>query len=186
MIDDTTELKIIGKRLKEVRKSAACTRKEICRKYGLSVNTLQCWELGKSEIGALKLAKYLALYQDYNIFIAADVILNTKTVFSLPTTNNLNILLIHLKNLENSNTLFYVKPDGLIVYFNPQYKNLINSNNLKETKISLPSYLQEVLGGNYVNKILSQSNSITSQLITINNNQSSTEREIVIELEPVT
>jgi transcriptional regulator with XRE-family HTH domain len=88
------ELKIIGQRLKYIRKQACLSRREVYKLYKISDNTIKSWKLGEAEVGVLRLAKYLAIYQDFGIYVNIDAVLNTKSEFFLPitATHNLNIL----------------------------------------------------------------------------------------------
>ena len=64
------KLNIIGQRLRRLRKLIGISRQELENKYNFSANTIKVWEAGKTEIGIIKLAKYLDIFKEYGFSLS--------------------------------------------------------------------------------------------------------------------
>ena len=68
---------ILGVRLKSIRKTMRLSRAEIARQYGVSARSIELWETGQTEIGALKLAEYLSIFKiNYGIGVSINALVN--------------------------------------------------------------------------------------------------------------
>jgi PAS domain S-box-containing protein len=85
------KLDIIGQRLRRARKLIGVSRQEIEKRYNISANTIKVWETGKSEIGIIRLAKYLCVFKEYGISISIDNILDLELNNYLDEVTPLNI-----------------------------------------------------------------------------------------------
>lgn len=72
-------LKLLGKRLKSLRKHANLTRADIEELYQISVQSLMRWENGISEVGAIKLYNYLKIFNNHGISVSLDAILDNSS-----------------------------------------------------------------------------------------------------------
>lgn len=93
MKKDIISLIVIGQRLRNIRKLISLSRREIEQKHGISANSLKAWEMGNTEIGTLRLMSYLKIFEQYNIKISIDILLQ-------PTENYLDR--IHKQSTANS------------------------------------------------------------------------------------
>ncbi len=72
-----SERKILGERLKSIRKTAGLSRAEIAREYGFSARSIELWERGQTEIGALKLYEYLNIFKvNYGVEVSINALVN--------------------------------------------------------------------------------------------------------------
>jgi len=72
------KLNIVGQRLRRLRKLVGISRQAIEKRYNISANTIKVWEAGKTEIGIIKLAKYLEIFKEYGVFLSIDNFINSK------------------------------------------------------------------------------------------------------------
>lgn len=69
--------KVLGGRLKSIRKTVGLSRAEISRKHGFSARSIELWESGQTEIGALKLSEYLGVFKlHYGIEVSISALVN--------------------------------------------------------------------------------------------------------------
>lgn len=72
------KLDIIGQRLRKVRELIGVSRQEIQDKYNFSANTIKVWETGKTEIGIIRLAKYLDIFKEFGVFLNINSFINSR------------------------------------------------------------------------------------------------------------
>ena len=106
------KLNIIGQRLRRLRKLIGISRQELENKYNFSANTIKVWEAGKTEIGIIKLAKYLDIFKEYGFSLSIDSFINSQNDYLDKITIPLGNDLIHnlnervsLQNLKNARDL---------------------------------------------------------------------------------
>lgn len=84
-------LKQIGNRLKSLRKCVNLSRKEVETQYGLSQATLTAWEMGKSDIGVVKLCNYLKFISKYGISVSIDAIVSSNSEIEIKRVEKFTI-----------------------------------------------------------------------------------------------
>lgn len=102
------KLNIVGQRLRRLRKLVGISRQAIEKRYNISANTIKVWEAGKTEIGIIKLAKYLEIFKEYGVFLSIDNFINSKSDcldnITIPLRNDLTHNLneqVPLQSLKN-------------------------------------------------------------------------------------
>jgi len=175
------ELAEIGRRLRHIRKEAGISRVELAKKCNISDSTIKNWENGTVEISALRLANYLSFFQEYGIYVDLNSIINSEQIFALQAKpDKLQKLHFHLKGLEEDNILFYTQPDGLILYFNPQYRHIINTDYKNHAFTLL--HLNNMFNAQYVHEILSDS--VKNKIINITQPVHHSTIQLKLELQP--
>ena len=58
-----SERKILGERLKSIRKTVGLSRNKIALDYGFSARSIELWERGQTGIDVLKLYEYLNIFK---------------------------------------------------------------------------------------------------------------------------
>lgn len=82
---------MVGRRLRNLRKSLLLSRREFERKHNVSANSIKAWEKGISEIGAIRLISYLKIFEQYSIKISIADLLQTEENY-LDNINTQNIV----------------------------------------------------------------------------------------------
>ena len=106
------KLNIVGQRLRRLRKLLGISRQAIEKRYNISANTIKVREAGKTEIGIIKLAKYLEIFKEYGVFLSIDNFINSKSYcldnITIPLRNDLTHNLneqVSLQSLKNAKEL---------------------------------------------------------------------------------
>lgn len=72
-----SERKILGERLKSIRKTVGLSRNKIALDYGLSARSIELWERGQTSIDILKLYEYLNIFKvSYGIEVSINALLD--------------------------------------------------------------------------------------------------------------
>jgi transcriptional regulator with XRE-family HTH domain len=181
---DKEELKIIGTKLQQLRKQAGLSRRQFSEIYNFAEGTIKLWELGQVEMGVIKLSKYLEIFQDFGIYIDLNTLIKSANDFN----DNYNLILqkfyqlsVFLENIGQDNTLFYVKSTGEIVYFNPQYKHILECSTLRSSNAGT-WYIDNIFDEEHCQQILAQKTE--KLIININKKLPNSILNLEIELSP--
>ncbi len=139
---DNNQIKLIGTRLKKLRKQVGLSRKKISEIYNFPENTIKTWEAGETEIGVIRLSKYLEIFHNFGFYIDLNSIISVSvSETETPTLVQPNEVNDRLQNLSETNTMFHSLANGLVVYFNPKYEFFLSD---VKTKSIMPMYLEHI------------------------------------------
>lgn len=71
------ERKILGDRLRSIRKMVGVSRAKLARDYGFSARSIELWEMGHAGIDVLKLCEYLDIFKvNYGIEVSISALID--------------------------------------------------------------------------------------------------------------
>ncbi len=177
---DKDQVKLIGTRLKKLRKQVGLSRKKISEIYNFPENTIKTWEAGETEIGIVRLSKYLEIFHNFGFYIDLNSIINlqnsSRTIEEIPTFVQPDQVSTILQNLTKTNTMFHALANGLVVYFNPKYEFLLDNVNPKN---SIPLNLEHIFNNDY-NTILQ--NTEQTRVVSLNKTLNNVKINITLKL----
>jgi transcriptional regulator with XRE-family HTH domain len=95
---------MVGRRLRNIRKSLFLSRRELEQKHGISANSIKAWEKGVSEIGIIRLMAYLKIFEQYSLKVSVDTLLQRGENY-LDDLHPQNLIKLFNTNLINPGTL---------------------------------------------------------------------------------
>ncbi len=175
---DKNQVKLIGTRLKKLRKQVGLSRKKISEIYNFPENTIKTWEAGDTEIGVVRLSKYLEIFHNFGFYIDLNSIINsqnsrhTETITFVQPDQVSTIL----QNLTKTNTMFHALANGLVVYFNPKYEFFLDNIGAKNI---MPLHLENIFN-NDCNTILQ--NTEQTRVVSLNKTLSNVRVDLTLKL----
>ena len=72
-----SERKILGERLKSIRKTVGLSRAKLARDYGFSARSIELWERGETGIDVLKLYEYINIFKvNYGVEVSISALVD--------------------------------------------------------------------------------------------------------------
>lgn len=174
--------KIIGLRLRQIRDHVGISRKRLSGLCNIPDNTIRAWEAGQTDIGVARLCEYLEIFQDFDFYVDINSLINPSSNFQTDFEQALQKsrqISVWLQNITQTNVLFYLQADGLVVYFNPKYKYIIGDS-LLQRGVFMTFTLTDLFNSDYYHEILSSR--VKTRIINITRTPDNLPIELKVEL----